>query len=120
MTNNELMAAWKKKMPDTVPTDREMSAFALGVEVGQGDAVNSKRLAIMFGDIMSHQIIAMRAAVVESQLRGAENGMEWIVNTLEGPGNLPDLDEARELGGAQALFDKEVAEQEAFREAHPV
>jgi hypothetical protein len=33
--------------------------------------------------------------------------------------NLPDLEEAKALGGAQALWDKETAEHEAFRAAHP-
>lgn len=66
-----------------------------------------------------HQILAMRAAVVDGHLRSPEHGLQWIVNTLEGPGHLPNLDEARALGGAQAMFDKEVAEQEAFRTAHP-
>jgi len=38
---------------------------------------------------------------------------------VEGQEQLPDLEEARKLGGAQALFDKEMAEHEAFRKAHP-
>ena len=46
MTNDELLAAWKRKLPSVEPTDRELSAFALGVEVGQADAVKSERRAI--------------------------------------------------------------------------
>ena len=117
MTNDQLLAAWKRKLPGVEPTDRELTAFALGVEVAEA---SSERRAIMFGDMVHHQILAMRAAVVDGHLRSPEQGLQWIVNTLEGPGNLPNLDEARTLGGAQALFDKEVAEQEAFRTAHPV
>jgi hypothetical protein len=82
-------------------------------------ADKAERRAIMFGDLLHHNILAMRAAVVAGHLESHAIGLQWIVNSLDGPGNLPDLDEARALGGAQAMFDKEVAEHEAFREAHP-
>ena len=94
-----------------------LPAFALGVEVAEA---SSERRAIMFADLVHRQILVMRAAVVDGHLKSAEHGLQWIVNTLKGPGQLPDLEEARDLGGAQALFDKEVAEQKAFRTAHPV
>ena len=61
----------------------------------------------------------MRAAVVAAHLEGPDHGMQWIYNTLAGPGHLPDLDDARALGGAQAMFDAEMAEHKAFRVAHP-
>lgn len=83
------------------------------------EANKSERRAIAFGDIVQSQVIAMRAAVVAAKLEGLDVGLQWIANTLEGPGHLPDLDEARALGGAQALWDKETAEHEAFRKAHP-
>lgn len=85
----------------------------------QAECVKSERRALTFGDYMHHQILAMRAAVVDGHIRSHAHGLQWIVNTLEGPGHLPDVEEARSLGGAQALFDKEVAEQAAFRAAHP-
>lgn len=119
MTNDELMAAWKKKLPGVDPTDEQMTAFALGVEVGAAEYNKAERRAIEFGDIVNRQVLAMRAAVVEAEITGADEGMEWIRNTLMGPGHYPDIEEARALGGAQALFDKEVAESEAFRAAHP-
>lgn len=81
--------------------------------------VKAERRAIMFGDIVAQHTIAMGAAVVEGHLTSPEAGMQWIVNTLAGPGHLPDLDEARQLGGAQAWFDAKMAEHDAFREAHP-
>lgn len=83
------------------------------------DAAKSERRAIALGDIVQSHVIAMRAAVVAAKLEGLDVGMQWIANTLEGPGHLPDLDAARALGGAQALWDKETAEAEAFRAAHP-
>ena len=79
-----------------------------------------ERRAVMFGDGLHMQVVAMRAAVVAGHLESPAAGMQWIVNTLAGPGHLPNVDQARELGGAQALFDKEQAEHEAFRAAHPV
>ena len=35
MTNDQLLAAWKRKLPNVAPTDQELTAFALGVEVGE-------------------------------------------------------------------------------------
>lgn len=83
------------------------------------EAAKSERRAIAFGDIVNSQVVAMRAALVAGKLEGLDEGMQWIANTLCGPGHLPDLEEARALGGAQALWDKETAEHEAFRAAHP-
>ena len=57
--------------------------------------------------------------MVAAKLESPEVGIQWIANTLFGPGHYPDIEAARELGGAQALFDKEMAEHEAFRAAHP-
>ena len=63
--------------------------------------------------------MAMRAAYVDAKLNGSDAGMAWIENTLEGPGHLPDLAAAKKEGGAQCMFNREMAEHEAFRAAHP-
>jgi hypothetical protein len=91
----------------------------IGAEVDRlhSEAAKSERRAITFGDIVAQQTMAMRAAVVAWQRDDAAAGMKWIANTLCGPGHLPS-EEAIALG-AQALFDKEMAEHEAFRAAHP-
>jgi hypothetical protein len=87
------------------------------IELLKAEAVKRERRAIEYGDIVHRQVLAMRAAVVAWQREGAEIGMQWIANTLAGPGHLPsDEDTAM---GAQPLFDKEVAEHEAFRAEHP-
>jgi hypothetical protein len=83
------------------------------------EAAKSERLAIVFGDIVHTQVLAMRAAVVDAKLNGPEAGMAWIENTLEGPGQLPDVAAAKAEGGAQCMFNRELAEHEAFRAAHP-
>ena len=87
------------------------------IERLKAQATKSERRAIEYGDIVHKQVLAMRAAVVASEREGAEVGIQWIANTLFGPGHLPsDEDIAM---GAQPLFDKETAEHEAFRAAHP-
>jgi hypothetical protein len=73
-----------------------------------------------FGDVIANHCIAMQAALIEWYGSGtADRGMQWIENTLSGPGLLPDMKEAAELGGAQAWFDAKMAEHEAFRAANP-
>ena len=90
------------------------------------EAAKSERRAITFGDLMTRQGIAMQAALIEQATgKGDEAALEWIANTLEGPGLLPDFSEAAHLpktpvdGPAQAWFDAKLAEHEAFRAAHP-
>jgi hypothetical protein len=63
--------------------------------------------------------MAQRAAGEAASLEGPEAGMRWIANTLCGPGHMPDVQAAKAEGGAQAMFDREMAEHEAFRAAHP-
>ncbi|OQA29782.1 MAG: hypothetical protein BWY57_03212 [Betaproteobacteria bacterium ADurb.Bin341] len=89
------------------------------LRTAESEAVKSERRAIEYGDIVHQFTIAMRAALVAAHLDGLDHGMQWIYNTLAGPGHLPDLDDARALGGAQAMFDAEMAEHKAFRVAHP-
>jgi len=85
----------------------------------KAEAAKSERRAITFGDIVAQQVMAMRAAYVDAKLNGSDAGMAWIENTLEGPGHLPDLAAAKKEGGAQCMFNREMAEHEAFRAAHP-
>lgn len=78
------------------------------------------RMRIEFGDIISNHCIAMQSALIEWYGSGtADSGMQWIENTLSGPGLLPDMKEASALGGAQAWFDAKTAEHDAFRAANP-
>lgn len=85
----------------------------------RAEAAKSERRAITFGDIVAQQVMAMRAAYVDAKLNGSDAGMTWIENTLEGPGHLPDLAAAKKEGGAQCMFNREMADHEAFRAAHP-
>ncbi|HSC06122.1 MAG TPA: Lar family restriction alleviation protein [Steroidobacteraceae bacterium] len=85
----------------------------------RAEAAKSERRSIAFGDIVESQVLAMQAAVLAGHLESPAHGLQWIVNTLAGPGHLPDLEEAKALGGAQAWFDRETAKHEEFRRAHP-
>lgn len=95
-------------------TDNSTEIQLLKAEIAKG-----LKREIMFSDIIHQHVIAMRAAVVAGHLEGLDHGMQWIFNTLAGPGHLPDLEEARTIGGAQAMFDAELREHEAFRAANP-
>jgi hypothetical protein len=107
--------------------DCEIAAQAMQGESAGADALDaarcrrerdkSERRAIAFGDIVAQHVMAMRAAVVAWQREGADAGMTWIANTLRGPGHLPNDEDI--AFGAQALFDREMAEHDAFRAAHP-
>lgn len=83
------------------------------------DEAKARSMSIVFSDIIHRQCIAMQAAVIDGHLNSPAEGLRWIANTLWGPGLLPDLDEAKAIGGAQAWFDREVAAAEKFRAEHP-
>lgn len=77
------------------------------------------RLQMEFGDIIANHCIAMQSALIDGALKSPKDGLAWISNTLWGPGLLPDLTDAKEIGGAQAWFDRETAVHEKFRAEHP-
>ncbi|MFP2385833.1 hypothetical protein [Enterobacter ludwigii] len=65
-----------------------------------------KELDRMFGK----NLLIMQAAIIDWRVTGdAKEGMEWIYNTLLGPGELPSEDEK----DAQAYFDREYAPSDA-------
>jgi hypothetical protein len=104
---------------DSSPSVDEWRAKDAEIALLRAEYAKSERRAIMFGDILHSQVVAMQAAVLDGHLKTPANGLQWIVNTLTGPGHLPDLDEARALGGAQAYWVREMAKHEEFRAAHP-
>ncbi|MBR7961204.1 hypothetical protein KDW41_12190 [Burkholderia vietnamiensis] len=60
-----------------------------------GEVTDDKttRLIKTLSDIIHDQTVAMQSAIIEWQHgKGAEAGLSWIVNTLAGPGHLPDFD----------------------------
>lgn len=90
------------------------------------DLAKAWRIRMEFGDIISNQCMAMQAALIEQSIgKGDEAALEWIANTLDGPGLLPSMSDAAHLpnapkdGPAQAWFDAKLAENEAHRLKHP-
>jgi hypothetical protein len=87
----ELLSASKPAVPQTWLND----------EQAEGDA-KAAELSKMLANIIHDQTVAMQSAIIEWQHgKGAEAGFSWIVNTLEGPGHLPDFDAPY---GKQAQF----------------
>lgn len=77
------------------------------------EAARSERRARMFSGLMHNHILAMQAAVIDATLTGDPAiGLQWIKNTLFGPGHYPDVEIAKAMGGAQAYFDIETAKEE--------
>lgn len=95
------------------------------VERLHADLTKAWRIRMEFGDIISNQCIAMQAAVIDAKFQSPAEGMEWVENTLCGPGLLPDMAAARAMptklmqSVAQAWFDAKTAEHEARRAACP-
>lgn len=86
------------------------------------------RDARMQAEIYSRMIIAMQACIIEAELAHEDGDvpeyMSWLVNTLAGPGFLPDMEEVRLLDGAQgraqAFADKAHADLKAHYEKYPL
>lgn len=69
-----------------------------------------KEADLLFGKL----VLAMRAAIIESEHgKGAEAGIEWLIDALEGPGELPPASET----DAQAYFDREMVPVQAGMDA---
>ena len=88
----------------------------------RADLLKHKAHIRMGNDIITNQCIAMQSALLEQSIgKGDEAALEWISNTLCGPGLLPDdaeaahLPDAAKKGPAQAWFDAKMAEHEAMR-----
>ncbi|WP_217468977.1 hypothetical protein, partial [Paraburkholderia phenoliruptrix] len=110
--------SWK---PDSLGFHWRTAAFNLQLRLGHCHAEYEKvmaeceRLRVdnakllrsgqMMSTIMHNNTVAMQAAWIEWQHgEGAEGAMEWIENTLEGPGLIPE-DEEPHATEAQAYFD---------------
>lgn len=72
---------------------REVALPEPRAEVTDDKQDMAKGLIKTLSDIIHDQTVAMQSAIIEWQHgNGAEAGLSWIVNTLEGPGHLPDFD----------------------------
>lgn len=108
-------ASWcKTKYCDTPLYTEPPDTAALRLELDRVKGENAKMLRNiqMFSDVIDNHCIAMQSALIANHLENPRSGLQWIYNTLRGPGLLPDICEAIELGGAQAWFDAKSAERE--------
>ena len=100
-----------------VETEKDRDEWKARAEAAERDLAKAKRCAIIYSNVIANHCIAMQAAVIDGKLQSPAHGLQWILNTLYGPGLLPDLDEAKALGGAQAWFDRETEKHAMHREA---
>ncbi|MEB2544324.1 hypothetical protein [Burkholderia cenocepacia] len=71
------------------------AADAIDLLLAEVEAADDKAKGLIktLLDIIHDQTVAMQSAIIEWQHgNGAEAGLNWIVNTLSGPGHLPDFD----------------------------
>lgn len=84
----------------------DYEALAAECEKLRKDAQARRESIKLLNYLFARNIIAMQSAVIEWEKgKGAAAGMQWIWNTLLGPGQIPDDDET----DAQAFFDREIA-----------
>lgn len=102
--------------PDS-PIDREdldaLHELVRRTPRGEGDGRADRMPATLaVSQSLSRVVAAMQAAWIEwMHGRGADAAMQWIENTLIGPGLIPGDDES----DAQAFFDRAIAEIEEHR-----
>lgn len=70
------------------------------VERLRNDLARLERGAKSMSYVIDNHCIAMQSALIDAHERGHQQGLQWIWNTLVGPGLLPDFDEAKAMGGA--------------------
>lgn len=97
-------------LPCTVAFDRAASPAVVLALIAERDKLKDenevarmriKELDLLFG----RYILAMRAVIIEAERgNGIIRAVEWIYNSLAGPGELPPEDQA----DAQAYFDREI------------
>lgn len=73
---------------------------------------SAEKCCSMLSRINNGIILAMQAAWIAHQYgkEPADSVMEWIANSLEGPGLLPDPDDDGFTTDAQAWFDAQISE----------
>lgn len=101
-----------------VKTEKERDEWKGKAESLSAELEKMQRGASAMCYTISNHCLAMQAALIDGQLQSPAHGLRWIINTLDGPGLLPDLEEAKALGGAQAWFDREMAKHEEFMSAN--
>lgn len=99
-----------------------IAALLAELDDARADLAKHKAHIRLANDIITNHCIAMQSALIEQSIgKGDEAALDWIGNTLAGPGLLPSMSDAAhlpktpEVGPAQAWFDAKTAEHEAMR-----
>ena len=98
-------AACRSYGETTIVSKQEIASIIARLRAAEADVKAAhqriKELDLLFG----RYLLGMKASVIEMDHgRGAAAAMQWIINGLEGPGELPPEDEL----DAQAFFDREI------------
>ena len=99
-----------------------IAALLAALDDARADLAKHKAHIRLTNDIITNHCIAMQSALIEQSIgKGDEAALDWIGNTLAGPGLLPSMSDAAHLpdtptkGPAQAWFDAKTEEHEAMR-----
>ena len=68
MTNAELSDAWSKKLPGVVPTEQDLTCFALGVEVGLAEEQEQDQYYAGYDAGMKDMMRRVKAELAEQPL----------------------------------------------------
>lgn len=89
LSNAKLLAAFKSKLPNVEPTDRDLSIFALGIEVGDRRQAVQKLMAkladLLDEDQFAHCENIVRAAGVEPFPDGVTVPGQQMVSPADAP-----------------------------------
>lgn len=76
LTNDELLREWSFRLPGVTPTDRELSAFAIGIETGykvvwmQRPPLTDEEMLDIIDDAMEGGSLLDVARAIERKVRG--------------------------------------------------
>ena len=97
--------AYASEFAPNADGEPDVGSIHANIRAMKKDAERCKELCKDLANIMHDQTVAMQSALIEWMFgKGAEDGLRWIVNTLEGPGLLPETD-AEHGHNAQFWFD---------------
>ena len=107
---DRLTAERDKSIVAAVAAERE--AHAAEIERLTAERDSAEKCCSMLSRINNGIILAMQAAWIAHQYgkEPADSVMEWIANSLDGPGLLPDPGDDGFTTDAQAWFDAQIAE----------
>lgn len=109
----EYMGQWERVCcmePESTEKDiswpaEEILDLIARLRAAEADAKLARKRVEELDLLFGRYLLAMKASVVEAENgRGYEAAMQWIINSLAGPGEMPPEDEP----DAQAFFDREI------------